>query len=275
MNRNAKSAIIYNHGRHDKVLNNKIHEYELAAEKLLKIRSVEKRKNSLKNLIGMIEVDNPELNLTNNKEKEYVITYETEKGLIEVPAIGCPDFETYKRTYYDEERRRQKLEECLTKNEPFAELCLQEFVAALRIEYERALLEWKCMSEPEEQKNKKIVPSHFSLANTVTERARLKKVLAQLMEKGYFDRKIPFPDWLYYCTGYGEPPLKKLHWLKDNDELGYFVKVFFNEVPDKYARAAKCFVLQDGRVPNESLFHTNVTKKENKRQALNAIIKLK
>ena len=118
------------------------------------------------------------------------------------------------------------------------------------------------------------VPHHFSLPNDDANIARLKRVLARLKKGEYVHKDTKIKDWIYVCTGVGEEPDNPIQWLKDDDELGFFVQQFFND-NKKYDRAAHCFLLKNGDVPNATNLRTNATQKAEKRDPLYAIIHMK
>lgn len=118
------------------------------------------------------------------------------------------------------------------------------------------------------------VPHHFSLPNNDANIARLKRVLARLKKDGYVHKDTKIKDWIYVCTGVGEEPDNPIQWLKDDDELGYFVQQFYHD-KKKYDRAVHCFLLQNGDVPNATNLRTNVTQKTEKRNPLYAIIHIR
>ena len=118
------------------------------------------------------------------------------------------------------------------------------------------------------------VPHHFSLSNDDINIARLKRVLAKLKKDGYVHKDTKIKDWIFVCTGVGEEPNNPIQWLKDDDELGYFVQQFFHD-KKKYDRSVHCFLLKNGDVPNATNLRTNVTQKTEKRDPLYAIIHMR
>lgn len=118
------------------------------------------------------------------------------------------------------------------------------------------------------------VPHHFSLPNDDANIAWLKKVLAKLKKDDYIHKDTKVKDWIFVCTGVGEEPDNPIQWLKDDDELGYFVQQLFHD-KKKYDRAVHCFLLKSGEVPDATNLRTNVTQKPEKRNPLYAIIHMK
>ena len=115
------------------------------------------------------------------------------------------------------------------------------------------------------------VPHHFSLPNEYLKNNRLNKVLKLLKEGGYVHKNTKEKDWIFVCTGLGEEPDKPIQWLKDDDELGYFVQQFFND-KNKWARTEYCFLTKNGNGPDATNLRTNVTRKEKKIGPLYKII---
>lgn len=118
------------------------------------------------------------------------------------------------------------------------------------------------------------VPHHFSLSNEEANIARLKRVLAKLKKDNYVHKDTKVKDWIFVCTGYGEEPDNPILWLKDDDELGYFIQQFFSD-KKKWDRAVHCFLLKNNDVPNATNLRTNATKKPEKTEPLFKIIHTK
>lgn len=118
------------------------------------------------------------------------------------------------------------------------------------------------------------VPHHFSLSNEEANIARLKRVLAKLKKDNYVHKDTKVKDWIFVCTGYGEEPDNPILWLKDDDELGYFIQQFFSD-KRKWDRAVHCFLLKNNDVPNATNLRTNATKKPEKTEPLFKIIHTK
>ena len=118
------------------------------------------------------------------------------------------------------------------------------------------------------------VPHHFSLSNEEANIARLKRILARLKKEKYLRENTKVNDWIFVCTGLGEEPDNPIQWLKDDDELGYFVQQFFSD-KKKWDRAVHCFLLKNNDVPNATNLRTNVTKKPEKTAPLYNIIHIK
>lgn len=125
----------------------------------------------------------------------------------------------------------------------------------------------------ERAKKGKSVPHHYCLPHSESDKARLKRVLKKLKEKRYVPKTTKESAWIFVCTGEGKVPDAPIQWLKDNDELGYFVSKFFSD-RNRYDRAVHCFLLKDGDTPNATNLRTNVTKKNDKTAPLDEIIQL-
>lgn len=136
------------------------------------------------------------------------------------------------------------------------------------------LLSEEIQAIDDEDETTTLVPNHFSLPNDDTSIARLKRVLAKLKKDGYVHKNTKAKDWIFVCTGVGEEPNNPIQWLKDYDELGYFVQQFFHDYK-KYDRAVHCFLLKSGEVPNATNLRTNATQKAEKRDPLYDIIHMK
>lgn len=136
------------------------------------------------------------------------------------------------------------------------------------------LLSEEILTNNDEDGTNTSVPHHFSLPNNDANIARLKKILAKLKKNDYVHKDTKVKDWIFVCTGVGEEPDNPIQWLKDDDELGYFVQQLFHD-KKKWDRAIHCFLLKSGEVPDATNLRTNVTQKPEKRNPLYAIIHMK
>ena len=136
------------------------------------------------------------------------------------------------------------------------------------------LLSEEILSINDEDETVTSVPHHFSLPNDDANIAWLKKVLTKLKKDGYVHKDTKVKDWIFVCTGVGEEPDNPIQWLKDDDELGYFVQQLFYD-NKKYDRAVHCFLLKSGDVPNATNLRTNATQKPEKRDPIYAIIHMR
>ena len=136
------------------------------------------------------------------------------------------------------------------------------------------LLSEEIQAIDDEDETTTTVPHHFSLPNNEANIAWLKRVLARLKKENYVHKDTKAKDWIFVCTGVGEEPNNPIQWLKDDDELGYFVQQFFQD-NKKYDRAVHCFLLKSGDVPNATNLRTNATQKAEKRDPLYAIIHMR
>ena len=263
----------------DENLNSKFLEYEKLAENILKYKDLDRRIAALDGLLAMVRTESngdivEETSLRVNCD---ILVEETNEW---VPVSGEPDYEMYKSVFNNPEQRQKiqsTAEEWIGRDGrhfSFSDVQRLWLYAAIKKERDRSEKERACQT-PGANKGKKDLPNHFSVPNTEEKKRWLVRVLKKLINEEYLHSSVTESDWLYYCTGKGTIPDGKIQWLKDDDELGYFVKTFFKDSQRKYDRAEMCFLLKNGDTPNGKNLRTNATAKKDKTGPIDEIVHLK
>jgi hypothetical protein len=262
----------------DMKLNDQLRSYNKIAKSILETKSPQERMQNLTGLIMLIaEECKPFLDKDSSQIWDYTLITKA-KGAepVENKCKGAPDYELYRmafenRTILSQFTNMLEKGELKGKFNSIAELEAHTLYSALNTELIRTKKEVQCMKRLE--KKSPGVPDHFEL-DIPQIKQKLKKVLQLMKQLGYVEQSLTNNDFLYLCSGIGRPSTYPIKWLKDDDELGYFVKTFFKNTKNKYARATLCFKLNNGKTPDEKNLRTNATKQIDKQTPINALVKI-
>lgn len=258
----------------DMKLNDQLRSYNKIAKSILETKSPQERMQTLTGLMQLIKEECKSFLVGSPSQVwDYTITTKGEEP-VENKYQGAPDYEIYRMAFENRGIRLQltdMLENGMFKGKfgSLAELEAHTLYSALDSELIRTEKEVQCMKRPEKKLPE--VPDHFEL-DIPQIKQKLKKVHEMMKQKGYLEQSVTFADFYYLCTGKDRPDKLPIKWLKDDDELGYFVKTFFKKTKNKYDRATKCFKLNNGKTPDAKNLRTNATKQNDKQIPIDALV---
>jgi len=257
-----------------KSLNGRLRDYDKKAQAILKDQDPQ----ALQAFILSIEEENDSFLEKNHYDMwEYRIITDEGRGEIVSDYCDSIDYEIYTLVFKSPDCR-EKISELLKRGDDrrnifFEEYEIQSFHTALNNEL-KSMHEMTAYKEATGRRRNgdNQVPNHFTLQDDPEHYARLDRQLNMLIKMKYVDKEVTSAGWHYYCTGSGKSPEWKIRWLKGIDELGYFVKHYFNDVDMKYQRAARCFLLENGETPDPESLRKNACKKIYKTEPMDKII---